>query len=149
MGKDSVSPFLTYPEKWVILLVLTSNKSSKDFQYTEDSKGERLFEKVLKESCKWASSDQMMYVVGATQGSMITEVRKIVPNHFLLVPGIGAQGGNLEEVVKYGMNDECGLLVNSSRAIIFASKGTDFAEAARAQALKVRNKMAEYLNNKL
>ena len=145
MGEDSVKPFLLYPEKWVILLALTSNKGSHDFQLTEDAKGERLFEKVLKKSQKWASDEQMMYVVGATQGKMFEDIRKIVPNHFLLVPGVGAQGGSLEEVCKYGMTDMCGLIVNSSRAIIYADKTEKFAEAARQAAKEVQAEMAEQL----
>ena len=117
MGEDSVTPFLTYEDKWVILLALTSNKGSHDFQLTEDRNGERLFEKVLRKSQEWANDEQMMYVVGATQGRAFEDIRKIVPNHFLLVPGVGAQGGSLEEVCKYGMNRTCGLIVNSSRGI--------------------------------
>ena len=142
MGEDSVKPFLIYPEKWVILLALTSNKGSQDFQLTVDSNGERLFEKVLKKSQEWASDEQMMYVVGATQGEMFTEIRKNAPNHFLLVPGVGAQGGSLEEVCKYGMNNMCGLIVNSSRAIIYADKTELFAEAARKAAKEVQEQMA-------
>jgi len=145
MGEDSVKPFLTYPEKWVILLALTSNKGSQDFQLTTDEKGERLFEKVLKKSGEWATDEQMMYVVGATQGSMFEDIRKVVPNHFLLVPGIGAQGGSLAEVVKYGMNKQCGLLVNSSRQILYAGKGEDFADCAQTEAKKVQEEMAGYL----
>lgn len=142
MGEDSVKPFLIYPEKWVILLALTSNKGSQDFQLTVDSDGERLFEKVLKKSQEWANDEQMMYVVGATQGEMFTEIRKYAPNHFLLVPGVGAQGGSLEEVCKYGMNNMCGLIVNSSRAIIYADKTVLFAEAARKAAKEVQEQMA-------
>jgi len=145
MGEDSVKPFLSYPEKWVILLALTSNKGSHDFQMTTDNQGERLFEKVLRKSGEWATDEQMMYVVGATQGSMFEDIRKIVPNHFLLVPGVGAQGGSLAEVVKYGMNKQCGLLVNSSRQIIFAGTGEDFAQCAQAEARKVQEEMADYL----
>ena len=142
MGEDSVKPFLIYPEKWVILLALTSNKGSQDFQLTVDSNGERLFEKVLKKSQEWANDEQMMYVVGATQGEMFTEIRKYAPNHFLLVPGVGAQGGSLEEVCKYGMNNMCGLIVNSSRAIIYADKTVLFAEAARKAAKEVQEQIA-------
>ncbi|MCD8555344.1 MAG: orotidine-5'-phosphate decarboxylase [Bacteroides graminisolvens] len=142
MGEDSVKPFLIYPEKWVILLALTSNKGSQDFQLTVDSDGERLFEKVLKKSQEWANDEQMMYVVGATQGEMFTEIRKYAPNHFLLVPGVGAQGGSLEEVCKYGMNNMCGLIVNSSRAIIYADKTVLFAEAARKAAKEVQEQIA-------
>ena len=137
MGEDSVSPFLTYDGKWVILLALTSNKGSHDFQLTADANGERLFEKVLRTSQQWASADQMMYVVGATQGRLFEDIRRIVPDHFLLVPGIGAQGGSLEEVCRYGMNSQCGLIVNSSRAIIYASNGEDFAEKAAEAAKSV------------
>ena len=137
MGEDSVSPFLTYEGKWVILLALTSNKGSHDFQLTADANGERLFEKVLRTSQQWASADQMMYVVGATQGRLFEDIRRIVPDHFLLVPGIGAQGGSLEEVCRYGMNSQCGLIVNSSRAIIYASNGEDFAEKAAEAAKSV------------
>ena len=145
MGEDSVKPFLIYPEKWVILLALTSNKGSHDFQLTEDANGERLFEKVLKISQQWASDEQMMYVVGATQGKMFVDIRKHVPHHFLLVPGVGAQGGSLEEVCKYGMNEMCGLIVNSSRGIIYADKTENFAEAAKAAAKAVQAEMEEQL----
>jgi orotidine-5'-phosphate decarboxylase len=145
MGEDSVTPFLGYEGKWVILLALTSNKGSHDFQLTEDPQGERLFEKVLRKSREWAGDDKMMYVVGATQGSAFADIRKIVPNHFLLVPGIGAQGGSLSEVCKYGMNSTCGLIVNSSRGIIYADKSEAFAEAARREAQKVQEQMAEEL----
>ena len=139
MGEDSVTPFLTYEGKWVILLALTSNKGSHDFQLTADADGERLFEKVLRTSQNWANDENMMYVVGATQG------REIVPNHFLLVPGIGAQGGSLEEVCKYGMNHTCGLIVNSSRAIIYADKTENFANVAGQEAKKVQAQMEEQL----
>ncbi|MDR0744880.1 MAG: orotidine-5'-phosphate decarboxylase [Mediterranea sp.] len=142
MGEDSVKPFLLYPEKWVILLALTSNKGSHDFQLAADANGERLFEKVLRKSQKWANDEQMMYVVGATQGKMFTNIRKIAPNHFLLVPGVGAQGGSLEEVCKYGLNSDCGLIVNSSRAIIYADKTDKFAEAARKAAQEIQQDMA-------
>ncbi|MGN0028258.1 MAG: orotidine-5'-phosphate decarboxylase [Marinilabiliaceae bacterium] len=143
MGEDSVSPFLAYEGKWVILLALTSNKGSHDFQLTADANGEKLFEKVLRTSQKWAGADKMMYVVGATQGQAFEGIRKIVPDSFLLVPGIGAQGGSLEEVCKYGMTKDCGLIVNSSRAIIYASNGVDFAEAAEAAAKAVQQQMAK------
>ena len=145
MGEDSVTPFLTYEGKWVILLALTSNKGSHDFQLTEDVNGERLFEKVLRKSQEWAGDDRMMYVVGATQGRAFEDIRKIVPNHFLLVPGVGAQGGSLEEVCKYGMNSTCGLIVNSSRGIIYVDKTEKFAEAARTAAQEVQAQMAEQL----
>lgn len=145
MGEDSVTPFLGYQDKWVILLALTSNKGSHDFQLTEDVNGERLFEKVLHKSQNWGNADNMMYVVGATQGRMFEDIRKIVPNHFLLVPGVGAQGGSLEEVCKYGMNKDCGLLVNSSRGIIYASKGEDFAEQAAKNAKELQQQMDKEL----
>jgi orotidine-5'-phosphate decarboxylase len=145
MGEDSVTPFLTYESKWVILLALTSNKGSHDFQLTEDKDGERLFEKVLRKSQAWANDENMMYVVGATQGRMFEDIRRIVPNHFLLVPGIGAQGGSLEEVCRYGMTPQCGLIVNSSRAIIYADKSEAFAQAAKNEAEKVQKQMAEQL----
>ena len=143
MGEDSVSPFLGYDDKWVILLALTSNKGSHDFQLMEDKNGERLFEKVLKQSQQWGNEENMMYVVGATQGQMFEDIRKIVPNHFLLVPGVGAQGGSLQEVCKYGMiPGDCGLLVNSSRGIIFASNDDDFAEVAAEKAKELQQEMA-------
>ncbi len=145
MGEDSVKPFLIYPESWVILLALTSNKGSADFQLMKDESGERLFEKVLRTSQQWANGEQMMYVVGATQGKLFEDVRKIVPNHFLLVPGVGAQGGSLEEVCKYGMSKECGLLVNSSRAIIYADRSENFAHAAREEAEKLQSEMKKML----
>jgi len=145
MGEDSVKPFLLYPERWVILLALTSNKGSLDFQLTTDEKGERLFEKVLRTSLQWGNDEQMMYVVGATQGKLFEEVRQIVPDHFLLVPGVGAQGGSLEEVCRYGMNSQCGLLVNSSRAIIYAGTGEDFVAAALKEAKKLQQEMQEML----
>ena len=148
MGEDSVTPFLTYEGKWVILLALTSNKGSHDFQLTEDPNGERLFEKVLRKSQEWGNDGQMMYVVGATQGKMFLDIRKHAPNHFLLVPGVGAQGGSLAEVAQYGMNDQCGLLVNSSRAIIYADKTENFANAAREAAQAVQREMAGYLHDK-
>ncbi|WP_036787338.1 orotidine-5'-phosphate decarboxylase [Phocaeicola abscessus] len=145
MGEDSVSPFLTYPGKWVILLALTSNKGSHDFQLTADKNGEYLFEKVLRKSQAWGSDENMMYVVGATQGRAFEAVRRIIPNHFLLVPGIGAQGGSLEEVCHYGMNKQCGLIVNSSRAIIYADRSPRFAQAANMAAKEVQAQMARQL----
>lgn len=147
MGEDSVKPFLAYPNKWVVLLALTSNKGSQDFQLFENKEGVKLFEKVLTKSQEWGSSDQLMYVVGATQGKMFEEVRKLVPDHFLLVPGVGAQGGSLEEVVKYGMNKECGLLVNSSRSIIYADNTDNFASAAAQEAKKLQEEMSVYLQS--
>ena len=148
MGEDSVTPFLGYKDKWVILLALTSNKGSHDFQLMQDADGERLFEKVLKTSQQWGTKDNMMYVVGATQGKMFEDIRKIVPDHFLLVPGVGAQGGSLEEVCLYGMNADCGLLVNSSRGIIFASNGTDFADVAAQKARELQEQMDAELQKK-
>lgn len=145
MGEDSVKPFIKYDNKWVILLALTSNKGSLDFQLTEDANGERLFEKVLRKSQEWGTADQLMYVVGATQGEMFKDIRKIVPDHFLLVPGVGAQGGSLEEVVKYGMNSQCGLLVNSSRGIIYADNSENFNFTAREKAKEIQQEMAKYL----
>jgi orotidine-5'-phosphate decarboxylase len=143
MGEDSVTPFLGYDGKWVILLALTSNKGAADLQ-TPD-----LFKKVLKVSSQWGNPDNMMYVVGATRAEMLTEVRAIVPQSFLLVPGVGAQGGSLEEVARYGMNAQCGLLVNSSRGIIYASGDTDFAERARAEAILLRDEMSALLQKHL
>jgi orotidine-5'-phosphate decarboxylase len=148
MGEDSVTPFLGYDGKWVILLALTSNKGSHDFQLTESTEGEMLFQKVLRKSQEWANNEQMMYVVGATQGKAFEEIRKIVPNHFLLVPGVGAQGGSLSEVCKYGMTDECCLLVNSSRAIIYADNTENFANAAAEAAKAVQEEMAIELSNR-
>ena len=144
MGEDSVKPFLL-PRKWVILLALTSNKGSLDFQLMEDKSGERLFEKVIKKSQEWVSDEQMMYVVGATQGVMFKDIRKIAPDHFLLVPGVGAQGGSLREVAEYGMNKQCGLLVNSSRQILYADSSENYAIAAGQEAKKVKEEMAVYL----
>jgi orotidine-5'-phosphate decarboxylase len=142
MGKDSVSPFLQFEGKWAVLLALTSNQGAYDFQFLEDKNNQSmLYESVLEKSKQWGSSENMMYVVGATKAEMLTEVRKHIPNHFLLVPGIGAQGGSLAEVVKFGMNADIGLLVNSSRGIIFASNGSDFAEKAREEALKLQQQM--------
>jgi orotidine-5'-phosphate decarboxylase len=146
MGEDSVTPFLGYQDKWVVLLALTSNKGSHDFQLTEDKEGERLFEKVLKVSQQWGNDENMMYVVGATQGRMFEDIRKIAPRHFLLVPGVGAQGGSLEEVCQYGMiPGDIGLLVNSSRGIIYASQGEDFAEVAGQKAHELQQQMAKIM----
>ena len=147
MGEDSVKPFLEYDGKWVILLALTSNKGSHDFQLTEDNQGERLFEKVLKKSQEWGTTENLMYVVGATQGKMFEDIRRIAPEHFLLVPGVGAQGGSLQEVCKYGMTKDCGLLVNSSRGIIYASTDTDFAEVAAIKAKELQEEMAVELEH--
>ena len=148
MGEDSVKPFLNYEGHWVIVLGLTSNKGSQDFQFTTDAQGERLFEKVLRVTQTWATDDQLMFVVGATQGKLFTDVRRIAPDHFLLVPGVGAQGGSLQEVAQYGMNDRCGLLVNSSRGIIYADKSEAFVEAARREAEKISRKMETLLAQK-
>ncbi len=146
MGEDSVKPFMTYLDKWVILLALTSNKGAADFQYLKDELSHNhLFESVLKTSQNWGGTDQMMYVVGATKAEKLKEIREIVPDHFLLVPGVGAQGGSLAEVAKNGMNDQCGLLVNSSRGIIYASSETDFADKARLAAMDVQVDMEELL----
>lgn len=145
MGEDSVKPFLGYDGKWVILLALTSNKGSFDFQLTEDKDGEKLFEKVIRVSQTWTGDDSMMYVVGATQGERFADIRRVAPASFLLVPGVGAQGGSLADVAKYGMTPDCGLIVNSSRAIIYASSGTDFAEAATKAATAVQNEMEQIL----
>ncbi len=148
MGEDSVTPFLTYAGKWVILLALTSNKGAYDFQFVRDAEtGERIFEKVLKTSLNWGNDENMMYVVGATKAEMLTDIRAIVPDHFLLVPGVGAQGGSLQEVAKYGLNSSCGLLVNSSRQIIFASIAEDYAQAARTEAAKVQAEMEQILTD--
>ena len=147
MGEDSVKPFLEYDGKWVILLALTSNKGSHDFQLTEDKQGERLFEKVLKKSQQWGTTENLMYVVGATQGKMFEDIRRMAPEHFLLVPGVGAQGGSLQEVCKYGMTKDCGLLVNSSRGIIYASTDTDFAEVAAVKAKELQEEMAVELEH--
>ena len=142
MGEDSVTPFLTYEGKWVTLLALTSNKGANDFQLMKDkATGDLLYEKVLKTSLGWGTDENMMYVVGATKAEMLSDVRAIVPDHFLLVPGVGAQGGSLEEVAKYGLNSTCGLLVNSSRQIIYASSDKDYAQAARAEAQRVQTEM--------
>jgi orotidine-5'-phosphate decarboxylase len=149
MGEDSVKPFLQYPEKWVVLLALTSNKGAENFQYLNDKiSGDQLFESVLKKSQNWGSDENMMYVVGATKAEKLKEIRKIIPNHFLLVPGVGAQGGSLEEVAENGLNDKCGLLVNSSRGIIYASSGKDFAEKAADAAQQVQQSMKNMLEKR-
>ena len=145
MGEDSVTPFLEYEDKWVVVLALTSNKGSHDFQLTEDKNGEKLFEKVIKTSQSWGTDQNMMYVVGATQGNMFEAIRKVAPHHFLLVPGVGAQGGSLQDVCQYGMTKDCGLLVNSSRGIIYAGHGEDFADAAAKSAMKLQQEMEKEL----
>ena len=144
MGEDSVGPFLNYAGKWVILLALTSNSGHKDFQVLE-TEGQKLYETVIKTSSNWATADQLMYVVGATRAEEFKQVRKLAPDHFLLVPGVGAQGGSLADVCEYGLNDTCGLLVNSSRGIIYAGKGEDFAERAREEAIKLQQEMEQIL----
>jgi orotidine-5'-phosphate decarboxylase len=148
MGEDSVTPFIEFENKWVILLALTSNKGALDFQFTTDEKGEELYKKVLRTSSKWGNADNMMYVVGATRAEGIGEVRKLVPNNFFLVPGVGAQGGSLKDVAHFGWNEDCGLLVNSSRGILYASNGIDFAEKARIEAKKLQEEMAVILESK-
>ena len=145
MGEDSVTPFLTYPGKWAVLLALTSNKGSHDFQLTADTEGERLFERVLRVSQQWGTDEQMMYVVGATQGKLFEDIRRIAPRHFLLVPGVGAQGGALEEVCRYGMTPRCELLVNSSRGIIYADSTEDFAKVAGEKARELQEQMQQLL----
>jgi orotidine-5'-phosphate decarboxylase len=148
MGEDSVTPFLEFKNKWVILLALTSNKGALDFQFTIDEKGEELYKKVLQKSTEWSDENNMMYVVGATRAEGIGEVRKIVPDNFFLVPGVGAQGGSLEDVAHYGWNKDCGLLVNSSRGILYASNGKDFAEKAGIEAKKLQEEMAKIIISK-
>lgn len=140
MGSDSVKPFLAFKDKWVILLALTSNEGGKDFQFIDTGNG-RLFENVIQTANKWADNDRLMYVVGATRSEEFLAIRKYAPDHFLLVPGVGAQGGSLQEVCKYGLSRDCGLLVNSSRSIIYASQGEDFAERAREEAKKLQADM--------
>ena len=148
MGEDSVKPFLGYEGKWVILIALTSNKGSHDFQMIKDTEGEQLFERVMRTAQTWATPDEMMFVVGATQGERFTDVRKVAPKSFLLVPGVGAQGGSLQDVCKYGMIEDCGLLVNSSRGVIYVSKGEDFAEAAAKAAEEVQKEMEAILKER-
>ncbi len=147
MGEDSVTPFLGHKGKWIILLALTSNPGSKDFQFSEATDGAPLWKRVILTSQKWASPEEMMFVVGATQGAMFEEIRKVAPKNFLLVPGVGAQGGSLHEVCKYGMTSECGLIVKSSRGIIYASKDADFAQAAAKEARKLRDEMDRELSD--
>ena len=150
MGEDSVKPFLDFEGKWAIVLALTSNEGSKDFQVVVNAEDkEALYVKVLKTVASWGTDDNIMFVVGATKAEMFATIRKYVPNHFLLVPGVGAQGGDLGEVSKYGMNKECGLLVNSSRGIIYASSGDDFAKAAGIEASKIQVEMEGYLDKYL
>ena len=146
MGEDSVTPFIGREGQWVIVLALTSNKGSLDFQLTEDKEGERLFEKVIRKSQQWGTPENMMYVVGATRGELFTDIRRVAPESFLLVPGVGAQGGSLEEVCRYGMTGDCGLIVNSSRAIIYADTTENFACVAAEKAREVQQQMNEQLN---
>ena len=146
MGEDSVKPFLEYEGKWVILLALTSNKGSHDFQLFEDKDGVRLFERVLSKAQGWGTTENLMFVVGATQGNLFADIRKLAPDSFLLVPGVGAQGGSLQEVCKYGMNKDCGLLVNSSRGIIYASSEANFAEIAGEKAKELQQEMEKELD---
>ena len=146
MGEDSVTPFIGREGQWVIVLALTSNKGSLDFQLTEDKEGDRLFEKVIRKSQQWGTPENMMYVVGATRGELFTDIRRVAPESFLLVPGVGAQGGSLEEVCRYGMTGDCGLIVNSSRAIIYADATENFARVAAEKAREVQQQMNEQLN---
>lgn len=147
MGSDSIEPFLAFKDKFTIMLALTSNKGGLDFQLLKDESGQTLYEKVLKTSLEWKNSEQLMYVVGATRPEFFQKIRNIVPNHFLLVPGVGAQGGSLQAVCQYGLNDDIGLLINSSRQIIYASDSTDFASKAREKALELTTEMASILKN--
>jgi len=145
MGEDSVTPFLKYKDKWAIVLALTSNKGSLDFQFLTDTSGDRLFEQIIKKVNGWGNDGNLMYVVGATRGQAFADIRKYAPSHFLLVPGVGAQGGSLKDVCTYGMTKDCGLLVNATRSIIYASNGKDFAERAREEALLLQKEMEEEL----
>ena len=146
MGEDSITPFLEFKDKWVVVLALTSNKGGLDFQKIESKDGKKLFQQVLETSKSWGTDENMMYVVGATRAEELSDIRAIIPDHFLLVPGVGAQGGNLKDVAKYGMNKDCGLLVNSSRGIIYAGSGADFAEKAKVEAKKLQQEMAVILS---
>lgn len=145
MGSDSVKPFLEFKDKWVIVLALTSNEGAADFQLVESSSGEKLYEKVIRKCMTWATPEQLMFVVGATKAEHLGDIRSMAPDNFLLVPGVGAQGGSLADVAKYGMNKDCGLLVNASRSILYASSGEDFAEKAREEALKMQSEMDQLL----
>ncbi|MBK9671612.1 MAG: orotidine-5'-phosphate decarboxylase [Bacteroidetes bacterium] len=148
MGEDSVKPFLAYPNKWVIVLALTSNKGADDFQFTSIDENEKqlLFQKVIRKTTLWGTDQNLMFVVGATRPEMLLEIRKLIPTHFLLVPGVGAQGGSLKEVAKYGMTKHCGLLVNASRSIIFADSSVNFAQSAAVEAKKMQQEMSELLS---
>jgi len=145
MGEDSISPFLNFLGKWVIILALTSNAGSNDFQLLETKNGYKIFEEVILKSKSWGSDENIMFVVGATKASMLFEIRKIVPEHFLLIPGVGAQGGSLDEIVKYGFNKNIGLIVNASRSILYASSGKDFAQKARFEASILQKEMQNFL----
>ena len=147
MGSDSVRPFLEFDNKWVILLALTSNAGAADFQFTESTDGTLLYEKVIKTSQEWASHEQLMYVTGATKAEYFTRIRELAPRHFLLVPGVGAQGGSLEDVCRYGLTEDCGLLINSSRGIIYASHGEDYAMVAGDEARKIQTQMEKILTD--
>lgn len=147
MGSDSVKPFLEFKDKWVIVLALTSNEGAADFQFVDSSSGEKLYEKVIRKCMTWATPEQLMFVVGATKAESLTNIRVMAPDNFLLVPGVGAQGGSLAEVAKYGMNKDCGLLVNASRSILYASNGEDFAEKAREEAMKMQKEMSTLLDS--
>ena len=146
MGSDSVEPFLDFNNKWVILLALTSNKGSEDFQNFSNQSNVKLYQQVIEKSMNWSDDSRIMYVIGATKSDSLKEIRKIIPDHFLLIPGIGAQGGSLDDVVKFGMNKDCGLLINSSRSIIYAGHGENFADNARKAALKIKLEMENYLS---
>ena len=146
MGSASVEPFLDFNNKWVILLALTSNKGSEDFQNFSNQRNVKLYQQVIEKSINWSDDSRIMYVVGATKSDSLKEIRKIIPDHFLLIPGVGAQGGSLDDVVKFGMNKDCGLLINSSRSIIYAGHGENFAENAREAALKIKSEMENYLS---
>jgi orotidine-5'-phosphate decarboxylase len=148
MGEDSVKPFLNFENKYVILLALTSNQSAADFQYFASGTGKPLFSEVIDVSKKWGSKDNIMYVVGATKASMLSDIRKQIPDHFLLVPGVGAQGGNLQEVSEHGLNEKCGLLINASRSVIFAGNGNDFAKKAAKEAENLQQQMEQILSEK-
>lgn len=148
MGADAVLPYLEYKGKWSILLGLTSNEGAKDFQLLKSENGNFWFEDVVAKSAQWGNDENMMYVVGATRGEMFTAIRKIIPNHFLLVPGVGAQGGSLEDTVKFGWNKDCGLLINSSRGIIYAGNGNDFAQKSKLAAQEVQKQMQQILIDK-
>jgi len=148
MGEDSVKPFLEFKDKWAIILALTSNKGALDFQTIQNKEGKELYKSVLEKTSQWGTPENTMYVVGATRAEQIAEVRKLVPNNFFLVPGVGAQGGSLEDVANFGWNNDCGLLVNSSRAVIYASNKIDFAEKAREEAKKIQLQMARIIEEK-